>query len=52
MATLVFTAIGTLLGGPIGGVIGAMAGQQVDGMLFGGSVQGPRLSDLTVTASS
>ena len=52
MATLVFTAIGTLLGGPIGGVIGAMAGQQVDGMLFGGSVQGPRLSDLTVTSSS
>lgn len=52
MATLVFTAIGTLVGGPLGGVIGAMAGQQVDGMLFGGTVQGPRLSDLTVSTSS
>ena len=52
MATLIFTAIGTLIGGPLGGVIGAMAGQQVDGMLFGGSVQGPRLNDLTVTTSS
>ena len=52
MATLVFTAIGTLIGGPLGGVIGAMAGQQVDGMLFGGSVEGPRLNDLSVSASS
>ncbi len=52
MATLVFTAIGTLIGGPLGGVIGAMAGQQVDGMLFGGSAQGPRLNDLTVSTSA
>lgn len=52
MATLIFSALGTLVGGPLGGVLGALAGQQVDAAIFGGEVQGPRLSDLSVTASS
>ena len=52
MATILFTAIGTLIGGPLGGVIGAFAGQQVDGALFGGEIQGPRLADLSVTTSA
>jgi hypothetical protein len=52
MATLVFTAVGNLLGGPLGGAIGALAGRQVDQALFGGNVQGPRLKDLAVTAST
>jgi hypothetical protein len=52
MATLVFAAVGTLVGGPLGGAIGALVGQQVDQSLFGGSIQGPRLSDLTVSSSS
>ena len=52
MATLVFATLGTIVAGPLGGAIGAMAGEQVDNSLFGGSVQGPRLNDLTVTTSS
>jgi len=65
MATLVLqaagTAIGTAIGGPVGGVIGraagAIAGRQIDQALLGpkGSarrVEGPRLSDIQVQASS
>ncbi len=52
MATLVFSAVGTLLGGPVGGAIGALAGRQVDQTLFGGNIQGPRLKELAVTAST
>ena len=52
MATMIFSAIGTLIGGPLGGAIGAFVGEQVDNSLFGGSIQGPRLNDLTVTTSS
>ncbi|MEI7598961.1 MAG: glycoside hydrolase/phage tail family protein [Aestuariivirga sp.] len=62
MATVVMqavgTGLGTLLGGPLGGLlgraIGAAAGSFIDGKLFGEkkTVQGPRLSDLRVMASS
>lgn len=53
MATLVLTAIGTAVGGPIGGAIGALVGQQVDGLIFGGGTrQGPRLRELTISTSS
>lgn len=53
MATLVFTALGTLIGGPLGGAIGALAGRQVDAMIFGGGTrEGPRLTELSVTTSS
>lgn len=53
MATLVFTALGTLLGGPLGGAIGALAGRQIDAMVLGGgSREGPRLTELSVTTSS
>lgn len=53
MATLIFTAIGTLIGGPLGGSVGALLGRQVDTLVFGGgSREGPRLSELSVTTSS
>lgn len=53
MATLILTTVGTLLGGPIGGALGAFAGRQVDSALFGsGSVQGPRVKELSATTSS
>ena len=45
----------TLTGAAIGSQVGALAGSFVDGALFGASgrnVQGPRLSDLHVTAST
>ncbi|MEP3052309.1 MAG: phage tail protein [Erythrobacter sp.] len=53
MATLVLSAIGTAIGGPIGGAIGAIIGQQADQLIFGnGSIEGPRLQELSVTTSS
>ncbi len=54
MATLVFSAIGSLFGGRIGGAIGAIVGNQVDHLLLGGggSREGPRLKELSVTTSS
>ncbi len=53
MATLILTAVGTYVGGPIGGSIGAIVGQQVDAAVFGGgSREGPRLRELSVTTSS
>lgn len=53
MATLVFGALGTLFGGPLGGALGALAGRQVDTIIFGGgNREGPRLKELSATASS
>ena len=53
MATLLLTAVGTAVGGPLGGALGAFIGQQADRALFsGGSRQGPRLKELSVTTSS
>jgi len=54
MATLLFSAVGTLFGGPIGGAIGALIGRQVDGAIIGGggSREGPRLKELSVSTSS
>lgn len=53
MATLLLSAIGTLVGGPIGGAIGALVGGQVDRMIIGGgSREGARLKELSVTTSS
>jgi hypothetical protein len=53
MATLLLTALGTAIGGPIGGAVGALIGQQADAMIFGGGTrQGPRLRELTVSTSS
>ncbi|OBV09955.1 phage tail protein [Erythrobacter dokdonensis] len=53
MATLLLTALGTAIGGPIGGTIGALIGRQADAAIFGGgSRQGPRLRELTVSTSS
>ncbi len=53
MATLVFGALGTLFGGPLGGALGALAGRQVDSIIFGGgNREGPRLKELSATASS
>ncbi len=53
MATLILTAVGTAIGGPIGGAIGAFLGQQADSTIFGGgSFEGTRLKELSVTTSS
>jgi len=53
MATLILTAIGTAVGGPIGGMVGAVIGSKIDGMIFkGGSIEGPRLSELKISTSS
>ena len=53
MATLVLTAVGTALGGPIGGALGAFIGRQADNAIFGGGTrEGPRLKELSVTTSS
>lgn len=52
MATLVLTAVGSLFG-PLGGALGGLIGRQIDGRLFAPSAQkGPRLKELSVTASS
>ena len=58
MATLVLQAAGAAIGGlfgPVGailgGAVGAIAGYAVDQTLFGKSVEGPRLSDLSVQRS-
>lgn len=49
-------AVGGLLGGPIGAQIGGMIGSALGGMLdnqlFPQKMEGPRLGDLTVTAST
>jgi len=53
MATLVLTTVGSAVGGPIGSAIGAFVGQQIDQAVFsGGSHEGPRLKELSVTTSS
>jgi hypothetical protein len=66
MAILALGFVGTAIGGSIGGTIlgvtaasiggfiGATAGGLIDNMLFAGSqkIEGPRLGDLTVTAST
>lgn len=52
MATLVLNAVGTAIGGPIGGLIGSLVGAQVDRAIFGSSVEGTRLKDLTVQLAS
>ena len=60
MATLALSLggalAGSLIGGPIGGRIGFLAGQFIGNALFGNAddrvVEGPRLTDLSVTASS
>lgn len=53
MATLILSAVGSAIGGPIGGSIGALIGQQIDQRIFGGgSRQGPRLRELTISSSS
>ncbi len=56
MASVVLTVVGTVISGPIGGAIGGLIGQRIDQAIFGGSggrtVEGRRLSDLTVQTSS
>lgn len=54
MATIVLTAVGSLIGGPIGASIGSFIGSQIDQALFAPTFksEGPRLSDLSVQASS
>ena len=57
MATLIFSAVGQALGGPVGAIIGTFAGSYIDQQLLGAAAprsrsEGPRLSDLTVQAST
>ena len=54
MASVLLTAVGNAVGGPFGAMVGSMIGSAVDQSLFGSSMisEGPRLSDLTVQASS
>ena len=64
MAALLFSTTGSLVGGAIfgpigaiaGRIVGAVAGNVIDHSLFGSSttrhVEGPRLSDLDVLAST
>jgi hypothetical protein len=56
MAQLALTVAGgiagAIVGGPAGAKIGMMIGGAIGGALFGPTVEGPRLSDLAVTAST
>lgn len=52
MASLVLGAVGTALGGPLGGFIGSTIGSFIDQALFAPKIEGPRLKDLSVTAST
>jgi len=56
MATVVLTVVGTAIGGPIGGAIGGFLGRKLDQAILGGggarTVEGGRLSDLSVQVSS
>ncbi|MFQ5774207.1 MAG: phage tail protein [Kiloniellaceae bacterium] len=60
MATLALSLggalAGNLIGGPLGGRVGFLAGQFLGNQLFGNAddkvVEGPRLTDLTVTSSA
>lgn len=53
MASFVLGTIGTMIGGPIGGYIGSTIGSYIDNnYLFPIRSEGPRLTDLAVTASS
>lgn len=50
--TLGGAIIGFAIGGPFGAQIGAMIGGMVGNLLFAPTIKGPRLTDLTVTAST
>jgi hypothetical protein len=50
--TVVGMGIGFAIGGPFGAQIGAMIGGMVGNILFAPTIKGPRLTDLTVTAST
>lgn len=53
MASFVLGTVGSALGGPIGGFIGSAIGSYLDNnFLFPIKTEGPRLQDLTVTAST
>lgn len=56
MAKLALTVVGGIIGfaigGPMGAKLGMMLGGMAGSMLFGPSIKGPRLNDLTVTAST
>lgn len=56
MGQLVTTALGAiggfLIGGPFGAQIGAMIGGAIGSELFGPTIEGPRLNDLTVSSST
>jgi hypothetical protein len=50
--TVIGMGIGFAIGGPFGAQIGAMIGGMVGNILFAPTIKGPRLTDLSVTAST
>lgn len=50
--TIAGTVVGGLVGGPFGAQVGALIGGQLGATLFGPTISGPRMSDLTVSAST
>lgn len=52
MASMTLGFVGNMVGGPIGGFIGSAIGGLIDNALFPTKVEGPRLSDLSVTTSA
>lgn len=52
MASLALGVVGTAIGGPLGGFIGAQIGSVIDNQLFASDMEGPRLDDLSVSAST
>jgi len=52
VTTIVGGVVGFAIGGPLGAQVGMMLGGMLGATLFGPTVQGPRLNDLKVTAST
>lgn len=52
MARVGLSLVGFAIAGPLGGMIGGFVGGVVDSFLFAGKQEGPRLDDLSVTAST
>src|SRR4051794_23309117 len=50
--TVVGAGLGFMIGGPMGAQIGAMAGGMIGNMLFSPTIKGPRMTDLSITAST
>ncbi len=52
MASIGLSIVGSVIAGPLGAQIGAAVGAVIDSLLFAPKMEGPRLNDLSVTAST